>query len=151
MKLVKEIKDDIICRYEIKNIIREIIQEELANVRREVEELRGRMQEKNMELADLSCKKFSEVVRGNKKENTIVVKPNKMQECNDTRKIIKENIDIKNLAVGVNRIKNGNNGSLILSCESVGEIKKLKTTVQEKLGKDYQITEPKMIIYIIQS
>lgn len=34
-------------------------------------------------------------------------------------------------------------GTVILGCESEGEMEELKVTVQDKLGKDYSITKPK--------
>lgn len=59
--------------------------------------------------------------------------------------MVKEKVDIKNLAVGITKIKKGGKGSIILGCESEREIKKLKDTVREKLGDDYDIAEPKKI------
>lgn len=60
-----------------------------------------------------------------------------------TKKLVKEKVDIKNLAVGITKIRKGSKESIILGCESEREIKKLKETVQEKPGEDFDIAEPR--------
>lgn len=58
---------------------------------------------------------------------------------------IKEKIDIKNLGVRITKLRKGNKGTIILGCEKERELEKLKTTVQNKLGEDYKVMEPKKI------
>jgi len=52
-------------------------------------------------------------------------------------------LDIKNLPVGITKLKKGGKGTVILGCESESEMKQLKVTMREKLGKDF--VEPKKI------
>lgn len=47
------------------------------------------------------------------------------------------------MAGGITKLKKGNKGTVILGCESECEMEELKTIVQNKLGKDYNIMEPK--------
>jgi len=51
------------------------------------------------EIARSGQKSYSETVK-EKKENTLIVKPKKEQESETTKKVVKEKVNIKNLAVG---------------------------------------------------
>ncbi|XP_029672801.1 uncharacterized protein LOC115241271 [Formica exsecta] len=67
------------------------------------------------------------------------------QESEVTKKLIKEKIDIKNMPVGVTKLKKGSKGTVILGCETEEEMEKLKATVQAKLGENFKVTEsPRM-------
>ncbi|XP_071580811.1 uncharacterized protein, partial [Temnothorax nylanderi] len=87
----------------------------------------------------------SEAVKEKKKENVIIVKPFKQQESETTKKLIKEKVDIKNLAVGITKLRKGSKGTVILGCENEKEMEKLKSTVRDKLGEDFKIMEPRRI------
>lgn len=71
------------------------------------------------------------------------MKPKKEQESEVTKQVVKEKVDIRNLAVGITKLRKGGKDSIILGCESEREIAKLKDTVSEKLGKDFEIMEPR--------
>lgn len=45
----------------------------------------------------------------------------------------------------ITKLRKGNKGTIILGCEKERELEKLKTTVQDKLGEDYKVMEPKKI------
>lgn len=68
--------------------------------------------------------------------------------------LIKKKVDIKNMEMGITKIRRGSNGTVILGCKTGEEIAKLKTTVQNKLGDNFKVTEslqmkPKLkIVYI---
>lgn len=47
------------------------------------------------------------------------------------------------MAVGITKLRKGNKGTVILGYESENEMEELKVTVQNKLGKDYNIMKPK--------
>lgn len=47
------------------------------------------------------------------------------------------------MAVGITKLRKENKGTVIHGCESEGEMEELKATVQDRLGKDYSIMEPK--------
>jgi len=76
-----------------------------------------------------------------KKESILIVKPKKGQESETTKKVVKEKVDIKNLAVGITKLRKGDKGTVI-DCESESE---MKHSMSEKLSKDFKIVEPKKI------
>ncbi|XP_039313145.1 uncharacterized protein LOC120359509 [Solenopsis invicta] len=137
IKAVKEIKDEAVRKNEIKTMIKEVVQEELENVKQEIETLK-KMIHGSKEGPQRS---YSEAVKEKKKENVIIVKPKLQQESEDTKKVIKEKVDIKNMAMGVTKLKKGSKGVVIMGCESGEEVKKLKETVQAKLGENYKVLE----------
>lgn len=73
-------------------------------------------------------KSYSETVKQKKKENIIIVKPKVQQENIDTSKLIKEKMDIKNMEIGVTKLRRDNKGTVILGCETGEKMEKLKTT-----------------------
>lgn len=77
------------------------------------------------------------------KENLVIIKLRREQDSEVTKKIVKEKVDIKNLAVDITKVKKGSKGSIILGCENVNEMNKLKESVQDKLGCDFEIAEPR--------
>lgn len=143
VRTVKEMKDEVACKNEIRMMIRQIIRDELVSFKREWDELKQNMHGGNPVIAG-SGQSYSETVK-EKKESILIVKPKKEQESETTRKIVKEKVNIKDLAVGITKLRKGGKGSVILGCESEREIKQLKDTVSKKLGKDFEIMEPKKI------
>lgn len=79
------------------------------------------IQEKTTEIAESEIKSYSKAVKEKKKESILIVKPKTEQESEKTKKMVKEKVDIKNLAVGITKIKKGGKGSIILGCESERE------------------------------
>lgn len=138
---MKEIKDKSACKKEIRMIIKEAVREELGDVKKEIEDMRKMIQGGTGGSMEGIQKSYSEVVKEKKKENIIIVKPKTQQESEITKKLIKEKIDIKNMAVGVTKLKKGNKGTVILGCETGEEAKKLKETVQDKMGENYKVVE----------
>lgn len=92
-----------------------------------------------------SYKSYSETAKKKKKENIIIIKPNVQQESEATKKLIKEKVDIKNMAMGITKFRKGSKGTVILGCETGEEMEKLKTTVQAKLGENFKVTESPQI------
>ncbi|KMQ86893.1 rna-directed dna polymerase from mobile element jockey-like protein [Lasius niger] len=145
INMIKEMRDVMACKDKIKKLIKDIVREELFDFRRELEELKRSMQENTEKSVDKVQKSFSAVVKEKKNENVIIVKPKKQQTSEDTKKQVKEKVDISSLAVGIAKLRKGVNGSVILGCESSGEIEKLKASVHDKLGDDFNIMVPKKI------
>lgn len=143
VKTVREMKNEVACKNEIKTMIKHIIQEELVSFKKELEEIKLNMHGRNP-IVTGSGQSYSEAIK-KKKESILIVKPKKEQESETTRKIVKKKVNIKDLAVGITKLRKGGKGSVILGCESETEIKQLKVTVSEKLGKDFEIMEPKKI------
>lgn len=142
VKTVREIKDEIACKKESKSIIREIIRSEMEEFKREFEKLKENMKGRNDDLLGNTHRSYANAVSEKRKENIIIVKPNKEQESETIKKLVKEKINITNMTIGITKLRKGNKGTVILGCESEGEMEELKATVQDKLGKDYSIMEP---------
>lgn len=134
VKILREIRDEMACKKEIKAMIEETVREELRNIRQEFEELRKNMRGEIKGTTGNVPKSYCEVVTEKKKESALIVKPKKQQESEATKIEMKEKVDIKNLGVGITKLRKGNKGTIILGCENEGEMEKLKTTVQDKLG-----------------
>lgn len=84
---------------------------------------------------------YSEAIKEKKKESLIIVKSKVQQESEDTEKLIKEKLDIKNLDMGVTKLKKSSKRAVIMDCETGEEVKKLKETVQDKLGENNKVME----------
>ncbi|EFN83665.1 hypothetical protein EAI_01054, partial [Harpegnathos saltator] len=56
--------------------------------------------------------------------------------------LVKEKVNIKNMAMGITKLRKGGKGIIVLGCETGEEMEKLKTTVQAQLGENFQVTEP---------
>lgn len=151
IKNVKEMKEDAVCKQEIREIIKEVVEVEIRNIKQELEELKKMLCGK---LTGTVNKSYSEVTKEKKKENVIVIKPKIQQESEATKKIIKEKVDIKNMSTGITKLRKGNRGTVIMGCETGEELKELKVAVETELGKDYNVTEviqmkPKLkIVYV---
>ncbi|XP_024876664.1 uncharacterized protein LOC112457708 [Temnothorax curvispinosus] len=138
IKTVKEIKNEMVCKKEIRTIIKEIIQQEIGIIKQEMENLKRMM----MDGTCGASRKYSEAVKEKKKENILIIKPKAQQESKDTKKIVKEKIDIKNMEVGISKLRKGGGGSVILGCETDEEMKTLKDKVQATMGEDFKVNEP---------
>lgn len=141
VKAVKEIKDDLVIKREIKTMIKEVVREELGNIKQELGEMRRMIQETTCGPSRGPQRSYSEVIKEKKKENVIIVKPKIQQESEATKKLIKEKVDIKSMAMGITKLKKGSKGTVIMGCEAGEEVKKLKETVQAKLGENYNVME----------
>jgi len=141
IRTVKEIKDETACKKEVKMMIKEVVREELGNIKQELEQLRRMIQGVTREPTSGTQRSYSEAVKEMKRENVIIVKPIMEQESETTKKLIKEKVDIKNMAMGITKLRKGSKGTVIMGCETGEEVKKLKETVQAKLGGNYKIVE----------
>jgi len=141
IKTIKEIKNETTCKNEIKSMIKEVVQEELNNVKQELENLKKMIQGVACGSKEGLQRSYSEAVLEKKKENFIIVKPKMQQESEATKKLIKEKVDIKSMAMGITKLRKGSKGTVVMGCETGEEVKKLKETVQAKLGENYKVIE----------
>lgn len=72
-----------------------------------------------------------------------MIKPVENQKCIDTKNELKENIDLKNLGVGIEGVQNISKGGLIVNVTNAEAKRKLKNKVQEEMGDKYTVEEPK--------
>lgn len=123
-------------------MFKEIIREELKNMKQEMEELKRMMQEGACGPPRGMPNKYSDIVKEKKKENVIIIKPKTQQESEATKKMIKEKVDIKNMEVGITKLRRGGGGAVILGCESKEGMEKIKATVQATMGEEVKVSEP---------
>ncbi|RLU19812.1 hypothetical protein DMN91_008371 [Ooceraea biroi] len=129
VRSIKETRDEMVCKKEIKLMIKEVVQEELRDIRRELSEMKQKIQG---EIVDLGAggttqRSYSNIVKEKAKESIIIVKPKVQQGSENTKKVIKEKINIKNIAVRITKMRKGNKGTVVLGCETGEEIETLKT------------------------
>jgi len=87
----------------------------------------------NTDTRDKDKRSYNEAIKEykNKKKNIILVKPKIQQNSEDTKKIIKEKVDIKNINMGVSKFKKGNKGTVILDCDGNKDFRILKKVVRK--------------------
>jgi len=99
--------------------------QENEKLKKELHELRRDRKKQHKELKEMlkvqgtrnkDKRSYSEVMKRNKKKNVILVKPKVQQNSEETKKIIKEKVDIKNMTMGIFKFKKSNNGHLELRC-----------------------------------
>lgn len=112
-------------------------------MKHQLEDMRKMIQGKSDATSE--GRSYSEAVKEKKKENVIIIKPKEQQESETTKNMVKGKIDIKNMPIGISKLKKAGKGTVILGCESEKEIKQLKSTVQNKLGDKYQIMESRIM------
>lgn len=140
IRVVREMKSEIVCKSEIKSIIKEAVREELNNVKEEIAKLRSLCEIKTRGEIE-SRRSYKEVTEEKRKENVIIIKPKIQQESELTKRLIKEKVNIKSMEVGISKLKKGSKGAVIVGCDTGEEIKKLKDVVQEELGEKLEILE----------
>lgn len=153
---IQEMAKEMVCSGEVKKLIKDIIREEVAGIKQEMEDIKRMIQGGQAGPSNEVRKTYSSVVKEKEKEKVIIIKPKIQQESEKTKEMIKQKVDIKTMAVGVSRMKKCSNGTVILGCETGEEIRKLKDTVQEKMGENFKVTEsnqaqPKVKIVNIDS
>lgn len=71
---------------------------------------------------------------------TVIIKPNKEQESSVTLNQLKQSIDVANLGVGLNKVKNKAGGKIILEVEKEKDKTILLNEIQNKLGQFYNVS-----------
>lgn len=140
VKTMREIKDEMVCKREIKMLIKEVVQEEMNAIKQEMEDLRRIVRGGMHGPTENGYSSYSDVVK-KKKENIIIIKPKIQQESETTKKIIKEKVDIKSMPMGITKVRKGKEGTVIIGCETGEEMDKVKDAMQSKLGENYNVTE----------
>lgn len=131
VRTMREIKDEMVCKREIKMLIKEVVQEELNAIKQEMEDLRRMVRGGMHGPTENGYSSYSDIVK-KKKENIIIIKPKIQQESEITKKIIKEKVDIKNMPMGITKVRKGKEGTVILGCETGEEMDKRCSAVQAR-------------------
>lgn len=156
--LVYKMKDDMVSKKEIKNMIIDVVKFETEKLRKEMEEMKMMIEKYNkamkdelhkmmnarMEKGEIK-KSYSEVLKENQTESVLVIKPKDGEEnksSEDTKRDVRK-IDITKLGVGITKIKKVTRGAIVIGCENKVQAEKLKQEVVKDLGKKYEIQVPK--------
>jgi len=90
-------------------------------------------------------KSYSEAVT-RRQEAVVIIKPveeTKATSSETTKKVIKTNIDVAKLGVGITKMKKASKGAVIIGCENKTQVEMLKSKVSDDLGEKYTVHDPK--------
>jgi len=74
IKIIKDLKEETACKREIKMTIKEVVREELRNIKQKLEDLKKMIQEEAGGSVGGFQRNYSEAVKEKKKENIIIIK-----------------------------------------------------------------------------
>lgn len=156
--LVHKIRDEMVSKKEIKNMIKDIVKYETENLKKEMEEMKRMIRDFNKEMKDELQKmvntslegrevkkNYNEIVKGYRTESVLVIKPKDGEEnksSEDTKRDVRK-IDITKLGVGITRMKKVTGGAVVVGCENGVQAEILKKEVVKDLGKKYEIQVPR--------
>jgi len=164
-KMIREIKSEMVGKQLIRQAITEAVEEEMDRVRVEIQTWKeaelesmvsGIIRREVKKLADLlpmmgtsiqeigKKKSYSEAV-SNKQEAVIIIKPLKEDDANtseETKKDIKNKIDVAKLGLGITKMKKATKGAVVVGCENSDQAEILKEKVTSDMGEKYVIQAP---------
>lgn len=117
VRKIKEIKNEVACKNEIKTMIRQIIQKKMDVFKQEWEDRKKVVRKK---YTKDNGRSYSQVVKGSTTKSILIVKPKKDQESEITKQVVKEKVDIKNLTVGITKLRKEGKDLIIFGRESEG-------------------------------
>jgi len=165
-KMIREIKNEMVGKQLIREVITEAVEEEMDRVRTEIQTwkeaelesmISGIIKREVKKVAELlpmmgtntqttgKKKSYSDAV-SNKQEAVIIIKPLKEDETNsseETKKDIKNKIDVTKLGLGITKMKKVTKGAVVVGCENSDQAEKLKEKVTSEMGEKYVIQAPK--------
>ncbi|CAG9820581.1 unnamed protein product [Phaedon cochleariae] len=106
---------------------------------------------KKTNLGDAGSSKTYANVAAVKNTEVIVIKPREKQDSNVTKSDLKAKIDPKGLAIGVENMRRGEEGAVIINCTNTMAKQKIKQKVESDFGSKYSVADgvqknPKIII-----
>lgn len=164
LNLLQKIVDEKTVVINNKDKIIELLEKDICQLKRELDELKLRKNQVNIETLDikeeikeLKCMMIKS--SGNKTQNiqqrpsysqvlaskdVMLIQPKQMQDNETTKKVLQSKVEPKEIEVGISNIRNLKNGGVAIACNSKEEVNKLKEVVNEKLGSDYTIKIPNL-------
>lgn len=162
-KLLIEMREEVISRECIKQMITEVISEEMDKIRMEIQKWKIAEIEtlinqavtrevKNInslstiltEQDETSRNTYSQAVK-NKSGSVLIIKPKDDDDKNSevTKREIKNKIDVAKLGIGITKMRKVTRGAVVVGCEDKKQAKKLKEEVAKDLGEKYLVQEPR--------
>ena len=143
----------------IKKIMNEVMETMKLNMEQMVTKKMSEFLNKNMvshmKKAEGNKVLLSDIVKGTKKEEVLIVHPKKTTQTSDTtKKICKESLNPTELKIGIENVRKIRNGGIAITCKSK-EIQKVNAEVMSKLGRDYttkipELRKPRLRIFYIE-
>ena len=148
------IKNEQIKESRLKSMINIIVKEEIQNLRQELKVWKQEMivqisncivgknkSEVNIGMDDT----YAQLIKkGVEKESVIILKPKNKQDGDKTREDLKNNITLSELGIGVTKVKKLAEGKIVVGCPTEEEVKKLKNKIENKIGNEYEVMDPKL-------
>ncbi|KAG5870780.1 hypothetical protein JTB14_035030 [Gonioctena quinquepunctata] len=86
---------------------------------------------------------YNEVLKSNKKEEVILIKPKNTEQTSIlTRRKLEEAVNPCTLGATVSKVKNVRQGGVAIKCSNQEEIKTICENVQKQIGTDYEVKVP---------
>ncbi|KMQ95301.1 hypothetical protein RF55_4490 [Lasius niger] len=164
-KMITEIKNDLVGKKLIKNIIKETIKEEIDRVRqeilswketelelyisrivrKEVQKIADGLPNLNSIQPEARKKKLYSEAASKDQETVIIIKPKEEDAGSSevTKLEIKNKIDVSKLGVGITKMKKATRGAVVVGCENKTQAERLKEKATKDLGEKYVIQTPK--------
>lgn len=76
---------------------------------------------------------------------SIIIKPKKVQNCETTKRELQSNIKPSQIGVGIEKVKEGRDGAIIITCSSHKGCKTMLEEARQKLEEKYEISETKLL------
>lgn len=130
---------------DIKMTLNEIIDmlNDLKNENRELKEeiksLRNDLFKNDVTYSQITAHKV-----GNNNEPVIIIKPKNNQESQITKSEIKKKVNPSDMSVGISMVKECKHGAIVIGCENREGLGKLKSSITEQLGSNYNISQTKL-------
>lgn len=140
-----------------------VMEEKYECVLKEVMETKSKIAEQEKELREIANgfrrlneregKIMEKLKRGNnageetyaaklKAAPPIIIQPKKKQEVKKTKEDLRDKVDPTNLKFTA--LKTNKNGAISIESENIDESKKIKSAIEEKLGKEYDVKAPEL-------
>lgn len=87
---------------------------------------------------------YASIVRRERQEPVLVVKPKNEQKSGDTKKEIREKIDPVNLGVGISQFKEVSRGQVVIKSGGEDESERLKKEIESKMSDKYEVKVSKL-------
>lgn len=134
-KLTKKLTDEIMY---LRTKLEELVKDKSSHV---IKGKERQNDESGVSRSDKIKEAYAQVVRKSKK-NEIIVQPVREQESESTAGTMKNNVNIMQLGVSVERIIKGSKGRITLECEKTKDKEILKEALTKKLGTQYKVYSP---------
>ncbi|XP_074112769.1 uncharacterized protein LOC141536265 isoform X2 [Cotesia typhae] len=121
-----------------KLVVKDIIEQELSKLHEMVKEEINILKKELMTSNKLKIQQCQQPM--DKSNECIVIMPKNKQSSEETVKSIKRNINVGNLGIGINKIRNGSNGKVIVELDKEIDKSVLANEITEKMGNSVKVT-----------